>query len=264
MSCVHGDDCPKIVHEVDRGVHQVEICRPEQKNALNLEMYSALEAAFEAAAADPQARALHLRGRGGAFTAGNDLRDFLEQPPEGEDSPVLRFLRRLVSFPLPLVAEVEGPAVGIGTTLLLHSDLVYAAEGARFALPFVPLGLVPEAAATYLLPRLVGQARASELLLLGRPFDAAAALSLGLVSGVYPAEQLRAEVDDRLNALRALPPGAVRATKALLRQSYAAPMAAALDAELEIFVERLGSPEAREALSAFFEKRRPRFGDPSN
>ena len=153
----------------------IEIARPEKRNAITGEMYEALGEAVAAAEADPGVRAVLFHGEGQAFTAGNDLGDFIRRPPEGEDSPVFRFLRRVSGAAKPLLAAVEGPAVGIGTTLLLHCDLVFAASDARFQLPFTKLGLVPEFASSYLLPLSAGWQRAAELLLLGEPFDAATA-----------------------------------------------------------------------------------------
>ena len=243
--------------EAADGVLRLTLARPEKKNALTRAMYEALTAALDAAAADPAVRVVLLHGEGGSFTAGNDLADFVQHPPTGEDSPVFRFLLAAATFPKPLVAAVEGHAVGIGTTVLLHCDLAWAAPSARFSLPFVNLGLVPEAASSLLLPAAVGPKRAAELLLFGEPFGAEEAARMGLVNGV---------VDDplghalaRARALAQKPPAALRLTRALLRRPHAEAVAATLSEEGRLFVERLAGPEAQEALAAFVEKRPPDF-----
>lgn len=241
------------------GVLHLRMQRPERKNALTFAMYEALTEGLTRAAGDAAIRVVTIAGTGGVFSSGNDLQDFMKQPRADEDSPVFRFLRALVALDKPLVAAVEGPAVGIGTTMLLHCDLVYAADSARFQLPFTQLALVPEAASSFLLPRMLGHQRAAELLLLGEPFDAARALELGIVNAVLPADALHAHVEERVQRLVALPAAALRATKRLLRAPRADDVIAHMQAEGEIFRERLGSPEFREAATAFMEKRRPDF-----
>ena len=243
--------------ETAEGVLRLTLARPEKKNALTLAMYEGLTAALDAAASDAAVRVALLHGEGGAFTAGNDLLDFVQHPPEGEDSPVFRFLRAVAAFPKPLLAAVAGVAVGIGTTVLLHCDLAWAAPSARFSLPFVNLGLVPEAASSLLLPQTVGPKRAAELLLLGAPFSAEEAAAMGLVNGVVadPLDYALAQA----RALAQKPPAALRLTKALLRRPHAEAVAATLSAEGRLFVERLASPEAQEAFAAFMEKRPPDF-----
>jgi enoyl-CoA hydratase/carnithine racemase len=241
------------------GVLRLTLARPEKKNALTLAMYEALTAAFDGAATDPAVRVVLLHGEGGAFTAGNDLFDFLSDPPAGEDSPVFRFLRTVSTFPKPTLAAVAGPAVGIGTTVLLHCDLAWAAPSARFSLPFVNLGLVPEAASSLLLPSTVGPKRAAEWLLLGEAFGAEEATRAGLVNGVVPEEDLLDHAMGRARALAQKPPEAVRLTKALLRRPHTTAVAEALGEEGRSFVARLASPEAQEALTAFLEKRPPDF-----
>ena len=239
-----------------RGAVQVlRIWRPEKKNALTGEMYTLLTAGLRAAAADEGVRAVLLTGAPGVFTAGNDLGDFLQNPPAGEESPVFVFLQELVKFAKPLVAAVDGPAVGLGTTLLLHCDLVVAAVGTRFQLPFVKLGLVPEAGSSLLLPRLAGLQRASEWLLLGEPFGAEEARAAGLVNRVVQAAELEPTALALAEALAARPPEAARLTKELLRGPLREEIAAAMGRENARFVERLASDEAREAFLAFLAKR---------
>ena len=248
------DHVASAVH--DRVLH-LALDRPEKKNALTRAMYATLADALEAAAADDQVRAVVLSGRGGVFTGGNDLGDFMMDPPTGPDSPVFRFLRNAVGFPKPLIAAVEGPAIGIGTTILLHCDLAYASPDAHFKMPFVDLGLVPEAASSLLLPRIVGPARAAELLLLGESFSAETAREIGLVNAVV--EDPTGHALDRAAALAAKPPEAVRQSKALMRRETADAVGETMAHEGALFVERLGSPEAQEAFTAFFEKRTPDF-----
>ena len=241
----------------DGGVLHLVLARPAKKNAITRAMYAALTDALGAAASDAGVRAVVLSGAGGVFTAGNDLGDFLLDPPAGPDSPVFRFLRAASTFPKPLVAAVEGPAVGIGTTILLHCDLAYAAPDARFKMPFVDLGLVPEAASSLLLPRVAGPMRAAGWLLFGEAFSADDALAAGLVNEVVADPTARAL--ERAHTLAAKPPQAVRLTKALLRRADADAVQETILVEGAHFTERLASPEAQEAFTAFFEKRAPDF-----
>jgi len=240
-------------------VLEIEIARPEKKNALTQAMYAALADALNSADADAAVRAVLIHGSRDCFTAGNDLKDFLERPPRAEEAPVSRFLASLPAFAKPLVAAVSGPAVGIGTTMLLHCDFVFAAPAATFQLPFVNLGLVPEAASSFLLPYIAGYQRAAELLLLGRPFGPEKALAAGFVSEIVPEAELFERARAAALAVAALPPAAVRAAKALMREPYRARVAEAMQAEGKVFRERLASPEAKEAMTAFFEKRKPDF-----
>jgi enoyl-CoA hydratase/carnithine racemase len=199
-----------------------------------------------------------LTGVADIFTSGNDLKDFLDAHERGPNDPVMRFLSTIANAPKPLIAGVNGLAVGIGVTLLLHCDLVYAAEGAVFQLPFVNLGLVPEAASTLLLPRRVGYHRAAELLFLGDRFDVQAALQLGLVNSVHSRELLDRVVAEKAGALADQPPQALRLTKELLKgEGYRSEVAARMQEERVRFEHQLNSPEAREAMSAFLEKRAP-------
>jgi enoyl-CoA hydratase/carnithine racemase len=237
----------------------VRFDRLEKKNAITVEMYPMLGNALAAADADPQVRAVLLSGTAECFTAGNDVADFLNAPRQPGSSPAQALFRVLPGMKKPVVAAVGGPAIGIGTTLLLHCDLVYAAPNARFQLPFVPLGIVPEFGSTFLLPQLAGYQRAAKLLLLGQPFTAQEACDAGIVTAVVPQENLLAEAEKSALALAALPPESMRLTKRLMKSRYAQTLGAAIDEETRIFTERLSSPEAREALSAFLEKRKPRF-----
>jgi len=240
-------------------VLELRIERPAKKNALTRGMYQALSEALEAAAADTAVRAVFIAGSGGCFTAGNDLNDFLNALPSREDRPAARFLRALARLPQPLVAAVSGVAVGIGTTLLLHCDLVFAAPDARFQLPFVKLGLVPEAASTLPLPQMAGYHRAAELLLLGEPFDAAAAADAGIVNAVVEADALEAHARSVAERLTRLAPQALAATKKLMKRHQLDDVLAVMDAELDEFVARLQGDEAREAINAVLEKREPDF-----
>ena len=240
-------------------VARIELARPEKKNALTAEMYTQLAAGLAQAGADARVRAVLLHGTKDCFTAGNDLADFLKRPPSGESSPTWRFFEVLPNLEKPVVAAVNGPAVGIGTTMLLHCDLVYAAPGARFQLPFVPLGIVPEFGSTFLLPLLAGYQRAAELLLLGQPFTAEKAKEFGFVTEIYPEDQFLQKAEAAAAALAALPRESVRLTKRLMKARYGKTVQDTIAEEGKLFVERLGSPEAKEAMSAFLEKRKPDF-----
>jgi enoyl-CoA hydratase/carnithine racemase len=206
---------------------------------------------------------LLVTGQPGIFTSGNDLEDFMQRPPgagsNAEASPVSQFMRALIECDKPVVAAVTGAAIGIGTTMLLHCDLVYVSDEARLAMPFVGLGLVPEFGSSLLLPQRIGQARAAEKLLLGDPFSGADAVEMGLANAVLPAGEVvnhARRVAERFNAL---PPGAVRDTKRLLRAPVVEPTFMTIRTEGELFASRLRSPEAQEAFQAFFQKRKPDF-----
>ncbi len=249
----------QILTSLDNGVLTVTFNRPSKKNAFTREMYEGLIAAFSRAETEKEIRVLVLRGAGGAFTGGNDLGDFMNAPPTGEDSVVFRFLKAITTAEKPVIAQVEGPAVGIGTTLLLHTDMVYCAEDAKFVLPFVNLGLVPEAASSFLMPRIMGHQRAAELLMFGEPFDAQTARELGFVNRIVAKAELEGFVNARAQQLAAQPLGAITQTKRLLREGAGAQVQEALHKEGALFIERLTSPEAQEAFMAFFEKRKPDF-----
>jgi enoyl-CoA hydratase/carnithine racemase len=249
----------EIGREADPRVARVTLDRPDKKNAITAEMYVQLAEALAAADADAGTRVIFFSGSRDCFCAGNDLADFLERPPSGPGSPTWRLFDVLPNLAKPVVAAVGGPAIGIGTTMLLHCDLVYASTSARFQLPFVPLGIVPEFGSTYLLPLLAGYQRAAELLLLGLPFDAEKGRELGLVSRVVPPDELFETAQQAAARMAELPPESLRLTKRLLKAPHAEAVRRTLEEEGRIFRERLGSPEAKEALRAFLEKRKPDF-----
>jgi enoyl-CoA hydratase/carnithine racemase len=236
-------------------VARIELARLDKKNAITTEMYVQLAEALAAADADAEVRAVLLHGAKDCFTAGNDLSDFLKRPP-GAKSPSWRFFEVLPSLQKPIVAAVGGPAIGIGTTLLLHCDLVYATPETRFQLPFVGLGIVPEFGSTYLLPLLAGYQRAAELMLLGQPFTAEKAREVGIVTAVVPQAELLERAGKAAAALAALPPESIRLTKRLMKSAHAEAVKQQIGEEGRIFVERLASPEAKQAMSAFLEKRK--------
>lgn len=249
-----------VLVERNGSVVTLRMNRPGKRNALTQAMYAALADGLDAAAADSAVRVVVIAGAGGHFTAGNDLGDFLAEPPrDGSDRPVTRFLRTISRFAKPLIAAVQGNAVGVGTTMLLHCDLVYADETAKLQLAFVNLGLVPEAASSLLLPRMIGTQRASELLMLGETFSAADAERYGIVNKVLPAGELDAYVGERAALLAAKPAGAVRSTKYLIRYSQTGTVAERMAEEGALFAAGLQSDEAREAMTAFMEKRKPDF-----
>ncbi len=241
-------------------VRAITLARPERRNAITIAMYAALAEAVGNAQNDPSLRLITLSGEGEDFTAGNDLADFMAaMPRDGEEIAVWRLLRALADNELPLIAAVHGNAIGIGTTLLLHCDLVLAEEGTRFSLPFVDLGLVPEAASSLLLPRLAGRRRAARYLLLGEPFDADEGYEWGLVSKVVPRGGLDAAMADTVSALLAKPAAALRLTQKLLRHGSRDEIHERFKLENGHFAERLESAEVKEAITAFFEKRKPDF-----
>jgi enoyl-CoA hydratase/carnithine racemase len=244
---------------VAEGVASIEIARPEKKNALTAAMYASMAEAIEAAKADPSVRALLITGQPGIFTSGNDIDDFMSRPPQGEDSPVFRFMKGLLDFDKPVVAAVTGAAVGIGTTMLLHCDFVYVTDDARLATPFVGLGLVPEYASSLLMPQLMGHRRAAEKLLLGDPFTGEQAVECGLANAVLPAGEVLNHARRVAQRFNSLPPGAVREAKQLMRRGARDAVLETLKAEGELFAKRLRSPEAMEAFQAFFQKRKPDF-----
>ncbi len=241
------------------GVATIEIARPEKKNAITQAMYQAMAEALLAATADSAVRAVLITGQPGIFTSGNDIEDFMKRAPGSLDSPAFGFMQALMDCSKPVIAAVTGPAIGIGTTLLLHCDFVYVSDEARLAMPFVGLGLVPEFASSLIVPALMGSARAAEKLLLGDPFSAADAVEAGIANAVLPAGEVVAHARRVAERFNALPPGAVRETKKLMRRGRAEAMHQAIAAEARVFAERLRSPEAQEAFSAFFQKRKPDF-----
>ena len=246
------------------GILTLQLNRPGRKNALTSNMYQLMADALSDAEQDAVVRAILILGQADIFTAGNDLGDFMS-PAHGADTalerPVFEFMRQLHHASKPVVAAVSGAAIGIGTTLLLHCDLVYAAENARFSMPFVQLGLCPEFASSFLFARIAGYPRAAEKLLLGDAFLAEEALQMGLVSKVLPLDQLLPFAQHQAARLVALPAASLRATKRLMKSSRRAAVNAAMAEENNLFCSMLEAPEAKEAFSAFFDKRAPDFSD---
>jgi len=240
-------------------VATVAFSRPEKKNAITAAMYQQAADALRDADSSDTVRVIVITGDGGCFTAGNDLEDFLQRPPQGDGSPVAQFMTLLHTISKPVIAAVPGLAIGIGTTLLMHCDLVYAAQGARFAMPFTQLGLCPEFASSVLLPRIAGYQRAAEKLLLGEPFDAVEAERMGLVNRVLPADELMPFVQTQAAKLAALPTESLRVTKQLMKTELQTPVAVAMLAEMQQFTRMLSGPDATEAFTAFMEKRKPVF-----
>jgi len=250
-------DVPVLVERRD-SVLSITMARADRRNAITVAMYAALADAIENAASDETVRLITLEGQGEDFTAGNDLGDFLQampQPGEGQDIPVWRLLRALARNQVPLIAAVHGNAVGIGTTMLFHCDFVLAEEGSRFVMPFVDLGLVPEAASSLIFPRLAGRRRAARYLLLGEPFGVDEAMECGLASHAIPKGQLKAALDALVAALLAKPPEALRQTQALLRRVDTEEVLERMELENGHFAERLQSDEVKAAIAAFFARR---------
>lgn len=244
--------------EKDRGVLAITLTRPERRNAITVDMYAALADAIAGAAVGGDTRLITIRGEGQDFAAGNDLADFLEAVPRDEEIPVWRLLRALAECEIPILAAVHGNCVGIGTTMLLHCDLVVADDSARFSMPFVDLGLVPEAASSLLFPRLAGRRRAARYLLLTEPFGAEEAQAIGLVSHRVAPGALQARMDEIVAALLAKPAEAMRLTQKLLRTGARDEILERMKLESSMFAERLASAEVKEAIAAFFAKRTAR------
>ena len=249
----------EILQHQDAGVLTLTFNRVERKNSINVAMYDALATAIAQATDDAATRVVVIQGHETVFSAGNDIEDFLKNKPAGDDSPVFRFLRGIAAFPKPLIAAVCGPAVGIGTTMLFHCDLVYVGDNAAFSMPFVNLGLVPEAASSLLAPRMFGHHRAAEALLLGEPFMAEAALEVGLVNRVLPPTEANAYAQQQARKLAAKPLPSLITTKALMKGGYLGEILHRMDQEGAHFARMLGEPAAREAMTAFMEKRKPDF-----
>jgi len=249
----------EILTERSGGVLTVQLNRPAKKNAMTSAMYLALAEALEAAAKDDATRVVLVHGAGDSFTAGNDLEDFLKNPPGPGESPQMRCFAALNGFDKPIVAAVHGVAVGFGTTMLVHCDFVYAGEGARFITPFIDLALVPEMGASYGLPDLVGRRAAAEMLLLGTPFGAGRAEEVGLVTAVLPDHAVLETATQAAGKLAEKPVDALVAGKKLLKRKLREHLEDAGRLEVQEFAERVRSPEAREAFDAFFHKRRPDF-----
>jgi enoyl-CoA hydratase/carnithine racemase len=250
-----------LVH-TEAGVRTITLNRVDKKNSITQAMYGAMAEALSTAATDDAVRVVVLQGDATVFSAGNDIGDFLaRQGGEGlpQQSPVFMFLHALADFPKPLIAAVAGPAVGIGTTMLLHCDLVYAGDNAAFSLPFVNLGLCPEAGSSLLLPRLMGYQRAAEALLLGEPFMAEAAMEAGLVNRVVPPTEVNSVAQLQAKKLAAKPVSALIETKRLMKGGQRQEIKAQMAEEGESFGRMLTQPAAREAFTAFMEKRKPDF-----
>lgn len=247
------------VHTQDSAL-VITLARTDRKNALTIRMYEQLIGALDHATRTADIRSVVIRGEGSAFCAGNDMNDFLNAPPKGDDHPVLLFLQALRTFDKPLIAAIHGWCVGIGTTMLLHCDLVYAAEDTRFKMPFTSLALVPEAGASLLVPRMVGHRIASELLLTGDAFDAPKAKGWGFINEIVAdADAAFTRAIARAADIAVLPPTSVRLTKQLLRGAEAAELETTMAHEVEHFGALLQGDEFKEAVAAFFEKRKPDF-----
>jgi enoyl-CoA hydratase/carnithine racemase len=248
-----------ILTHAEAGVMTITLNRLDRKNSITAAMYGAMADALATAEADASIRVVVLQGHETVFSAGNDIGDFLNKPPAGMDSPVFRFLRGIATFPKPLVAAVCGPAVGIGTTMLFHCDLVYAGDNAAFSMPFVNLGLCPEAASSLLVPQMLGYHRAAEALLLGEPFMAEAALEVGLVNRVVPPTEANGIAQAAARKLAAKPLSSMVETKRLMKKGQQQLVLQQMADEGQSFSRMLGEPAAKEAFGAFMEKRKPDF-----
>jgi enoyl-CoA hydratase/carnithine racemase len=249
----------EILVHTEGGVRTLSFNRVERKNSLTASMYTTMAEALESAVSDAEVHVFMFQGHETVFTAGNDINDFLHHPPTGSDAPVFRFMRALAGFPKPVIAAVNGPAVGIGTTMLLHCDLVYGGDNAAFSMPFVNLGLCPEFAASVLVPQMLGYHRAAESLLLGEPFMAEAALEVGLLNRVLPPTETNGYAQTQARKLAAKPLSSLIESKRLMKKPAAALVAAQMEEEGVSFGRMLREPAAREAFTAFTEKRRPDF-----
>jgi enoyl-CoA hydratase/carnithine racemase len=248
-----------ILTDVTDGVMTITFNRPDKKNSITRAMYAAMADALATAREQAAIRVVVFQGHEAIFSAGNDIADFLERPPTNAESPVYRFLFGIASFPKPVIAAVCGPAVGIGTTMLMHCDLVYAGDNAAFSLPFVNLCLCPEAASSLLVPQMLGYHRAAEALLLGEPFMAEAALEVGLVNRIVPPTEANNLAQAQARRMAAKPIASLVETKRLMKKGQAQLVAQQMTEEGESFARMLGEPAAREAFTAFMEKRRPDF-----
>jgi len=248
-----------ILTHIDAGVMTITFNRLDKKNSITSTMYAAMADAVAQAAADASVRVVLFQGHESIFSAGNDIGDFLNQPPSTPESPVFRFLRGIATFEKPLLAAVAGPAVGIGTTMLFHCDLVYAGDNAAFSMPFVNLGLCPEAASSLLAPRMFGYHRAAEALLMGDPFFAEAAQEVGLVNRVVPPTEVNGYAQAQARKLAGKPLSSLIETKRLMKGGYQQEVLAKMDEEGKSFGRMLREPAAKEAFGAFMEKRKPDF-----
>jgi enoyl-CoA hydratase/carnithine racemase len=249
-----------IIVERSDTILRIELNRPAKKNAMTASMYATLTDVFNSACKDDSTRVVIWHGAGDSFCAGNDVEDFLKNPPGPGESPQARLMKALIDFDKPLIAAVQGAAIGGGTTMLLHCDFVYAGESAKFQMPFVNLAVVPEFGSSYALPARIGYIRAAELILLGLPFDARRAADLGLATQIVPDQNLLPTATETARKLAAKAPGAMRASKRLLKLSFRNQIKAATKAENEEFSAQVRSEDAKEAFTAFLEKRPPHFG----
>jgi len=248
-----------IITERSENILRIQLNRPEKKNAMTVAMYITLADLLNDAAKDDQIRVVLWHGAGDSFSAGNDIEDFLKNPPGAGESPQARLIQALINFDKPIVAAVQGAAIGGGSTMLTHCDFVFAGESAKFQMPFVNLAVVPEFGSSYSVPARIGHLRAAELILLGQPFNASRAAELGLVTRVVPDPELLATATHTAQQLAAKPAGALQTCKKLLKRSAREQMEEAMRAENEAYAVLLRSPDAREAFTAFLEKRKPDF-----
>jgi enoyl-CoA hydratase/carnithine racemase len=249
-----------IITERSGNILRIQLNRPSRKNAMTVAMYNTMADLLNDAAKEDQIRVVLWHGAGDSFSAGNDIQDFLKNPPGPGESPQARLIEALINFDKPIVAAVQGAAIGGGTTMLTHCDFVFAGESAKFQMPFVDLALVPEFGSSYSVPARIGYLRAAELILLGSRFDAKRAAELGLVTRVVPDQELLATATKTASALIEKPPHALQACKRLIRSSTREQLKQAVKLELEAFSASVRSPEAKEAFNAFIEKRKPNFG----
>jgi len=248
-----------IVTERSANILRIQLNRPARKNAMTVAMYNTMADLLNDAAKDDQIRVVLWHGAGDSFSAGNDIQDFLKNPPGAGESPQARLIQALISFDKPIVVAVQGAAIGGGTTMLTHCDFVFAGESAKFQMPFINLALVPEFGSSYSVPARIGYLRAAELILLGARFDARRAAELGLVTRVVPDQELLATATDTARKVAEKAPAALQACKRLMRSSTRDQLERAVKLELQEFSERVRSAEAKEAFSAFIEKRKPNF-----
>ena len=248
-----------IITERSGNILQIQLNRPAQKNAMTSAMYITLADLLNDAAKDDQIRVVLWHGAGDSFSAGNDIQDFLKNPPPPSEGPQARLMAALVNFDKPIVVAVHGAAIGGGTTMLTHCDFVFAGEGAKFQMPFVNLALVPEFGSSYSVPARIGYLRAAELILLASRFDAKRAAELGLVTRVVPDQDLLATATETARQLAEKAPAALQACKRLMRSSTRELLERAIKIENQEFAARVRSPESKEAFTAFVEKRKPNF-----
>jgi enoyl-CoA hydratase/carnithine racemase len=248
-----------IVTEHSGSILRVQFNRPTKRNAMTSAMYLALAGIFNEAANDENTRVVLWHGAGDSFCAGNDIEDFLKNPPGPGESPQASLMKAFLNFDKPLVVAVQGAAIGGGTTMLLHCDFVYAGESAKFQMPFINLAVVPEFGSSSIVPARIGHLRAAELILLGSPFDARRAAELGLISQVVPDQELLPVATAAAKKLAAKPAGALQASKRLMKQPFREQIKAAMKAENEEFSAQVRSEDAKEAFTAFLEKRKPDF-----